>query len=78
MSIRPVRKMTAPFIVTLEYLIDSGNATPEQIAEYNEREALRPKPSRRVRFTLWRWRLRDRWWDGALHNRLFGEHGDDW
>ena len=66
-----VEKMTAPMYVTLEWLIDSGNATPEQVAEYEAREAARPKPSRRVRFAVWRWQVRDRLRQ-RVHHALFG------
>ena len=66
-----VEKMTAWMPVTLEWLIDSGSATPEQIAEYEAPEAARPKPSRRVRFAVWRWYARDRLRQ-RVHHALFG------
>jgi hypothetical protein len=78
---RPVTESAAWMPVTLELLVDSGQATPGQMAEYHarraaQREALRSVPMRyRVAARLWllRWRVAER-----IHARFTDHCEREW
>lgn len=75
-----VQKIATWVPITLEALVDSGNASPEQIAEYKRLEAERAAeqkaawtalPLRRrisIRWSTWKWQTRR-----DLHHRFFAD-----
>lgn len=76
---RSVEMLSMWVPVTLQTLVDSGNATPEQIAEYEAQEAQRKAEWKRIPL---RRRMSIRWhvWASmkrrAIHDRLFPDFAE--